>query len=96
MTLFEALNARISFYRQVGMFGLQRNDAKTVELCINVLNDSLPKEMRGKLTSKPDADGKTETTFERELMKWCYLNLPIVEYAYTNYMNAIAAKYMHS
>lgn len=93
MTLYEVLNARLAFYRQVSLFGLQHDKAKVVAMCVRVMNETLPKEFRPKLPEVPTKDKKMTDIYEGELLAWCFECLPLVEARYTDYMNAIAMQY---
>lgn len=95
MTLYEALNQRLAFYRQVALFGLQKNDSKVVALCVRVMNETLPKEFRAKLTEQPSKDHKMADAYSMELLEWSFGCLPLVEEKYTEYMNTIAMQLRH-
>lgn len=93
MTLYDALNNRLAFYRQVALFGIQHNKAKPVAMCVRVMNETLPKEFRAKLAEQPTREKKMSESYEAELLDWCYQSLPLVEEKYTDYMNLIAMQY---
>lgn len=95
MGLFDSMNARAALYRQVVLFGFQKDDPVVVKMCIKILNSLVPKTFQKPLTELPIREGKLESKYHKELWLWCEKNLEIVEEAHTKYFETIAMKYQN-